>query len=180
MPKPRTDEPLPLDDPSGLVGLRPQPCQLAGIDRAHAVAEAFASGSWAWRREVRVAVTHCTMPPLSRCWLTSVKPASARMPAKAAERRQVRDRPGQVPVGGAVGEQGTEARHDMGEPDPVAEAHDPVPRFADFEQCQPASRLQHPAELVHDPCQIGEVAHREPAHDRVGGPVRTGSRAASA
>ena len=76
-------QPVALDDPPGLVGLHPQARQQAGIDRGHGVAEAVRGPAHEpVLGEVRVAVTHCTMPPLSRCCLTSVKPASARMPAK--------------------------------------------------------------------------------------------------
>ncbi len=62
----------------------------------------------------------------------------------------------------------------MGEPDPMAEAEQPVLRFADFEKCQSSPGAEHAAKLVHDTGQVGEVADRESAHHGIRGAGQEG------
>ncbi len=170
-------EPVTLYDEACLVGAGPQLVEEPGVDGPGLVAKLRRPAAHGAALVAdRVAVTHCAMQPLIGWWRHLCEPGQLEHGDELRERGQVGDRPGQVPVGRAVGEECPDQRDGVGEPDAVPQAEEAISRLAHLEERQPASRAKHAAELAHGSREIGEVAHGEPAHDRVHASGREGKR----
>lgn len=88
--------------------------------------------------------------------------------------REVRDAAWQIAVGGAIAQQGTDARYDSTEVDVVPPADDAPVRDADIQQSDSAAGPHDTSELDEEPFEIDEVAQGESTCRTVDGGIGEG------
>ena len=125
----------------------------------------------------RVPTSSWTTPPDNvRRW-TSGKPAAATDATSCLDRREVVDRPGEVPVGDGRRTSAAPIRgHDAGEVEVVTETQGGVRGLGHLQEADPPAGADDPGQLG----QEGGQVHQVPQGEAAGGPVHRARRAGGA